>query len=388
MSQSRSQLILTLVGAIIALLAFSPAAQARGRNDLGLSIGASAGYTDNVRGSKANFTKQSSASFVGELGATYTRHLTFGDLSLDAGGIGTLYTHDSRWNQIFGLANAELMVPITNRLHWRIRDQFRPAPVDFTDIDTSRSNQTQTNRGSTSLEFTLPLRGRWNSKIRGSFARLDIIDVDNVFAGLEPDRYETTGEFLIERQLGQRWSLGVSTYFGRTMFIKNLPGLADTTGYGGSVEASYSPRSAARFFAGAGYGRITSSILGSNKFIWSVDVDWQIFKRLRLEIEGQRAHTVTLNGANAVLSSVTTKLEYKINARLTASLAGVWLLSEGISFIPGKEQVMHVSPSLSYLIGRRYKAALSYGFTRNGSDDTVSTDFTRNNIFLSLSATF
>lgn len=388
MLHARLQLTALLLGAIIALILPCAQAHARTKNDLGFVIGAGGGFTDNVRGSRSGFPKESSAFFSGELGATYARRLTFGDFSLEAGATGSLYTHDDRWNQIFGVVNGQLVVPITNRIKWEIRDQFQPSPVDFTDVDTARANQTQINRASTLLEFVLPLRGRWNSKIRGKFARLDIIDVDNIFAGIEPDRYETSGEFLIERQFSQRWSLGISTYFGRTMFINNNPLFVDTTGYGGSLEASYSVRKNTRFFGSVGIGRLTSSRFKANNLLWSLGIEWQIFKRLKLKIEGKRAHTVTLLGANAVISTVSSELEYLINNRLSATLTGVWYHTKGLSLTPGKEQVFHVSPGLKYLIGRNYEATLSYAYTRNGGDSRPNSDFTRNTIFLGLRAKF
>lgn len=388
MLHARSQFTVILVGALIAWLLPCAQTHARAKNDLGFNIGAGAGFTDNVRGSRTGFAKESSVYFSGELGASYARRLTFGDFSLEAGATGSFYTHDDRWNQIFGVVSGELIVPISNRLRWEIRDQFRPSPVDFTDVDTARTNQTQLNRASTLLEFVLPLRGRWNSKIRGKFARLDIIDIDNIFAGIEPDRYEASGEFLIERQFSQRWSLGVSTYFGRTMFINTNPLFVDTTGYGGSLEASYSIRKTTRFFGSVGIGRLTSSRFKANNLLWSLGVEWQIFKRLKLKVEGKRAHTVTLTGANAVVSTVSSELKYTVNNRLSATLAGVWYQTRALSLTPGKDQVFHVSPGLEYLMGRNYKASLNYAYTRNGGDSRPNSDFTRNSVFLGLSASF
>ena len=385
--------MLTCAGALLALLAFAAQAAAEPKNDLTFSVGVLFGGSDNSRGSvrRINGTgipKEGDFWFGGSVGASYKRRLTFGDLALNAGGSGSLHLSDDRWNQIFGNGSASLRVPITNRLTWTIKDRFSPSPISFADIDTARSNQTQVNDASTGLEFEVPLRGRWSAKLKGSFSRQDIIDVDDVFVGLDPDRYAANGSLSLERKFGSRWSFGVSGYGGRTMFINNAPMFIDTTGYGGSVEASYSVQRNTRFFASIGMGRLTSSRFGSNNLIWSLGVDWQIFKRLGLSIEGRRAHTVLLAGTSAVVSSIKTGLDYTMSTRVGITLTGIWQRTDDASFIPGSDQVFHISPALTYKLGRHIEAALSYGFTRNGSDDVFTNDFTRNSGVLALSAEF
>lgn len=326
--------------------------------------------------------------FSGRLGAGYERRLTFGDFSLAAGASGTMYSHDERWNQIFGLGTARLEIPITNRIRWTLKDQFRPAPIDFSDIEDSRSNTTQYNQAATQLEFHLPLRGKWSSRLKGRFARIDIIDVDNLFAGRDPDRYEYGGELAIERRVSSRWSLGASGYMGRTQFINKQPAFINTFGFGGNLEASYSLRKNTTFSASAGVGRLSSSRFNSNTVIWGIGLDWQMFKRVSIKLKGRRVHTVSLSGSNFTITTASGEIEYSLSRRIQAALSGAWILSKGYATSVGNDQVFHVGTEIKYLIGRNYKTYLRYGFTRNGGDDRPNNDFTRNSVVLGVNAEF